>query len=421
MSASARIPDANGWYEIKANPLSRVGVYPYRGSSIKAPNPDALYQVYRPAMELSKPETLQSLKLLPWIDDHTMLGDPAINGYTPPEKKGVQGVIGEDVFFKDDTIYGNIKVWSLFLRNLIDSGKDELSCGYRCQYDWSPSSQNPRPTYNGQPYDVIQRNIRFNHLALVEDGRMGPDVSVLDAADIDGVLIATFDTKDFKPMAEKQTAPDDSMTVAEMKGHLDKIGPQIADLHQKLANSVTPSDMQNAMDAAIKPIKEAMDAMTAKIGTVKKGDPKSPIDAKDKKEGMDEDMDETGMDAKMIATMDAAIDKAVKPLVDEIASLKSAAAAAPKGFMSEIRQRDALVQKLSPFVGTFDHAEMTLAEVAKYGAEKLNLNAAGQELVAVEAYLNGRSVPRRRTEGTGMDGKDKGGSSVTSFLKSTAA
>lgn len=47
------------------------------------------------------------------------------------------------------------------------SGLKELSLGYSLDLDETPG------VWNGQPYDAIQRNIRINHLALVESARAG--------------------------------------------------------------------------------------------------------------------------------------------------------------------------------------------------------------------------------------------------------
>ena len=50
----------------------------------------------------------------------------------------------------------------------------ELSCAYRYDPDFTQG------TYDGQRYDFVMRNIRGNHVALVEEGRAGPDVVVAD-------------------------------------------------------------------------------------------------------------------------------------------------------------------------------------------------------------------------------------------------
>lgn len=83
-------PDINGWFEVRHNPLSKEGVFFYRGASIRLPDgstpsdPDKLYGVYRPAEELNNEETINSFKLLPWVDEHTMLGSADL-GMTPAD------------------------------------------------------------------------------------------------------------------------------------------------------------------------------------------------------------------------------------------------------------------------------------------------------------------------------------------------
>jgi hypothetical protein len=50
----------------------------------------------------------------------------------------------------------------------------ELSCGYTCDVDHTPG------TYNGEKYDAIQKNIRYNHVALgaKDFGRAGSEVKL---------------------------------------------------------------------------------------------------------------------------------------------------------------------------------------------------------------------------------------------------
>lgn len=59
----------------------------------------------------------------------------------------------------------------------IDSrARTQVSCGYNCDLDFTPGE------FNGERYDAIQRNIRYNHVAIVPAGRAGKDVALrLDA------------------------------------------------------------------------------------------------------------------------------------------------------------------------------------------------------------------------------------------------
>lgn len=169
-----KIVDHNNFWLMADNPISKVGIYPYLGSQISDKLiPDKLYNVLRPAEEVGSEESLKSLQLLPIVDEHAMLGGE--DGMVNPEQKGIHGVIGENVYLKDDTIYADLKIFSEALKEEIENGKKELSLGYFCDYDPTPGE------YNGKHYDAVQRNLRGNHLALVEEGRMGPDVRIMDS------------------------------------------------------------------------------------------------------------------------------------------------------------------------------------------------------------------------------------------------
>ena len=110
-SPTARSYDVNGWYQVKNTPLSKVGVFPYLGKSIsKDLNPEQIYYIYRPEEELSSPDCIESFKLLPWINDHTMLAPGGVGG-RPAEEVGIGGVIGEEVFYSDGVLFGNIKMF----------------------------------------------------------------------------------------------------------------------------------------------------------------------------------------------------------------------------------------------------------------------------------------------------------------------
>lgn len=369
---TARIPDTNGWFEVKDNPISRVGIFDYLGASIGRADPNRVYRVYRPADELAHPDCVDSFRLLPWTNEHAMLGDED-EGMTPAERKGVHGVIGEQVRFDEarQMLLANIKVWSQSLAAAIEAGKDKLSAGYRCVYDWTPG------TWNGQPYDCAQRKIRGNHLALVDEGRMGPEVAVLDHK-----FTITFDEKDIIPMAEetpetevKDEGEAPEMTLSQLTALVGQIAPQVAKLTELMGKLGQP--------AATEPVKDEEEAAADPVTTDEEEAP--------------------------AATMDAAI----KTLQKDMAGLKGLTI---KSLMAEIGQRDALAGKISQYVGTFDHADKTLSEVAAYGAQKLGLKVAkGHELAALDGYFAARPNPTAVV--VTMDGAIAAPGAVPEFLK----
>lgn len=344
LGMDARITDGNGWFEVKDNPISKSGIFPYSGRQLGLTGPDAdrIFQVLRPPEELSDPECIESFKLIPWVDDHTMLGPTAqeqTDRAMAAEQKGVQGVIGENVFFKDGTLFANIKAFSSTLATLIAAGKRELSAGYRCIYDMTAG------LWNGQQYDAVQRKIRGNHLALVQEGRMGPDVAVMDR------LTFSFDAKEIL-MADETTASSGSgageMTLAQVAAMLSELAPQVQKLTEAFAKMGAPAAPAAEAPAEDKPA------------------PADPALAEDK--------------------------PAVAAGMDEAA------------FLKRFAQRDALARQISAHVGTFDHAEMTLDAVVAYGCDKLGIKAdKGQESAALSGYLQAKPATVPSVTVTGMD------------------
>lgn len=364
LNASAREEDLNGFVEIVGNPLSKVGVFEYSGAQISPDlEPNKIYKVYRPESSLNNEDTINSFRLLPWTDEHMMLSGKEEDGLMDAAHKGVHGIIGEQVYFDAPYLKANIKIFSRTLGNLINEGKRELSIGYRCMYE----AQNGE--YDGEQYDFIQTNIIGNHLALVQEGRSGHDVSVLDQK-----FTITLDSKDIK-MADKDgdmEKPEDAkdegeMTLAEcvkmikeLKAKIDGKGEdefeddleaeEINNSENKTEDEVEPADF----------VKKA-EGVDSEEETEKK--------AEEEGDAKDEDMDkpekkEGAMDSKVI-----------------------------KHVMNQISARDSLAKKLAAHIGTFDHSSKTVDEVAQYGIRKLGLSCdKGAEKHVLAGYLAGAKV-----------------------------
>ncbi len=147
--------------------LTRTGVFTYTG-------PDgAPIREYRPPEEVFKADSMAMLKGAPVAIDH------------PPEtikpdnfRTYAVGHVGDDVRKEDDKVGATLYVQDQAAIKAIEAGRRELSCGYHVDVD-----ETPGVTPSGEPYDRVQRNIRYNHVALVPDGRAGHDVRLrLDAA-----------------------------------------------------------------------------------------------------------------------------------------------------------------------------------------------------------------------------------------------
>lgn len=332
--------DTNGWFEVKNNPLSKVGVYPYSERSVGiSDRTDKFVNVLRPEDELSSKQCLDSFKLLPWIDGHKMLGSEEL-GMTPAEQKGIQGVIGQEVYFKDGTLYGNIKIFSEAMSTAIEHGKKELSVGYHCRYEKQSG------TYDGQSYDYVMRDIRGNHLALVGDGRMGAEVAVLDHSEINQKETVMSEKDDVKKVEDEVEMSCD-MTLSEATAALEKIMPVVTKLQALIAGQST----------------EEPDVVT---------------DGDEEKEDCDTAKDEDEKDNKKCEGMD---------MNEVIAQVRAS-------LVSESAIKAKLHSQLAPHIGTFDHSEMSVGQMAKYGCKQLGLDAPkGDRVNFLQAYLLGKGTP----------------------------
>lgn len=170
---SVRHFDDNGHLIVDSTVITKAAVNPYYGSEI--PNyeqlgldPEKVYNMLRDPEELKKGmHTLGEKQLL--LKHIFVSADE-------PQKESIAGTIGSNLEMVGDDVKGSLTVWDQEAINLIESGKlAELSASYF--YDPVMKSG----TFKGQPYDGIMTNIRGNHVALVERGRIGRDALVADA------------------------------------------------------------------------------------------------------------------------------------------------------------------------------------------------------------------------------------------------
>lgn len=413
---SARKHDLNDFMEVKGNNISKVGVFPYSGAQIGSPElePDKIYMVYRPKEELNKPQTLESFKLIPFTDEHAMLGNQ--DGMMPAEEKGIHGVVGEDVYFDEPYLKANIKVFSEKLKQLIDEGKKELSIGYRCLYEHKPG------VYNGDRYDFIQREIRGNHLALVDEGRSGADVAVLDEYRFtyDSFRIINPDVN--RPYKEKGVAKMPEYKENEDEMSLEECGKMIKDLAMKVNKMMKAEHAESEeMEDEDEYEKKELSEKAAKEGDSKdaKADPddfveRAKIEDNDedpdemeahekeknmmkREQGLDEDEGEESKKEGDYSKPDGdtkrkggAMDAQIRHLTAEIRDLRKMQT---KSMFKATAARDALANQLSQHIGTFDHAEKTTQEVAKYGIKKLGLTARpGHEESVLAGYLAAKKI-----------------------------
>lgn len=172
---SVRTFDDNGFMRVSVSPFTKAQVVPYYGYEIPGYkdhglDPHKVYYGYRPAEELSKPETIASINGIPVQKRHHAEFADA------PAHDTRVGAAGTDAKWDDPYLTNSLIIYDKTAQDDIKSGAlRELSLAYHYRPDFTPGE------YKGQKYDFIMRDIRGNHIALVEEGRAGADVLVYDA------------------------------------------------------------------------------------------------------------------------------------------------------------------------------------------------------------------------------------------------
>lgn len=171
---SNRYFDENGYLVIKDNKIAKAGVFDYLGREISDELQDSeIYKVYRPWAELEK--TAKDFEGMPVKLGHE---------WVEPEKRDLKvGAISGEVRLEEPYLIADIKIYdkdaieAITGRNIV-----ELSPGYTAKYV-SESGD-----YAGEQYNFKQEDIKYNHLAVVENGRSGKDVKINDwAGDLNAV------------------------------------------------------------------------------------------------------------------------------------------------------------------------------------------------------------------------------------------
>ena len=165
-SKSNRYFDENGYLVIKDNKIAKAGVFDYLGREISDELQDSeIYKVYRPWEELEK--SAKDFEGMPVKFGHE---------WVEPEKRDLKvGAISGEVRLEEPYLIADIKIYDKdAIEEITNKGIVDLSPGYRAHYKQETGE------YNGEKYEFKQEDIKYNHLAVVENGRSGKEVRIND-------------------------------------------------------------------------------------------------------------------------------------------------------------------------------------------------------------------------------------------------
>jgi len=421
-ASSVRRYDDNGFLHIDTSPLTKEQVVHYLG--IEIPNwhergldPTKEYFGYRPAKEIEK--AAKTFNGLPVMLNHHVVTPDA------PSKDYQVGHTGTNAKYNAPYLENAIIITDKDGIDRINDGTfRQISAGYRFDPDFTPG------VFNGQPYDFVMRNLRGNHIALVNKGRAGKDVMVHDAEPTEFKTDVDSDTAGLKNVAANYVAKDVNQQTGVNMNDNEKVQKLLAMVAKYLPEEVM-DEIEEKAEALIADAEEVKDEVEKDEDF---NDEEEIVKAEEDKEAKDDELDEEAVKDN------ESFDRKEKGLKDEMVAndLDSTNPEIVKAFlagksdkhamdssdlidritrksMAEISKRNQLAESVSKHIGAFAFDSMTAKDVAIYAAKKLGLNVSqDQALTAVEAYLFNRETPKAMAMDSAIKGRKN---QVTDFYK----
>ena len=289
---------AQGFLKIPAT-LAKVGIYNYTRED-GVPRRELI-----PHEEVFNTESMNSLSDCPVTLNH------------PPEKVNPKNVnfyqvghVATNLKKRENKfIDGNTIVTS---QNAIDEvtsdyGPVELSSGYTNDLIIEPG------IYNGQHYDAIQRNIRYNHVAIVHRGRHGHDVK-LSLNSLEPIFIE--DKKMFKLTINSQEFEITSQTT------FNAISAHIKELTDKnKALETTNSELTTSLERSKENLREERkdrDTLEARYDQLKADNKKMTENAKPKNDEIKTLVNERVKILKVAETLNSKVEESKQVKLDEM-------------------------------------------------------------------------------------------------------
>jgi len=152
--------------------VARAGIQQYlaRDLGITDRNPADVINVYRPPSEVFSGDSMATYTDVDVVNDHP---EEMVNSesFARVSVGHVSGPATRD----GDFILANLVIKDKSAIAAVESGKAELSAGYEAEYEHSPGV-----TEDGEKYEYLQRDIKINHVALVDKARAGQRARLFD-------------------------------------------------------------------------------------------------------------------------------------------------------------------------------------------------------------------------------------------------
>jgi len=189
--SSKRVYTDQGFLIVPAT-ISRTGIQLYKGSDVglTGKDSDREISVYRSDSEVFDNDSMRSFANKPVTNDHPPVLVDAANA-----KQFSVGLSGNEVTKgAGNTVLTTLVLTDKAVIEAVDSGKVEISNGYTADIEFSSGI-----TPTGEQYEAVQKNIRGNHIAIVNAGRAGAGCKISDKkTECDNDMKITIDGIDFE-------------------------------------------------------------------------------------------------------------------------------------------------------------------------------------------------------------------------------
>lgn len=151
--------------------VARTGIQEYLASELGLDgNPNRIVNVYRPAEEVFNDQSLSSYDGTDITIEH-----PSSMVDSQNYKNVSVGVVRGSGTKDEDFVQCELIIKDKQAVDAVNSGKVELSAGYTAMYE-----QKDGTAPCGTSYEFVQRDIKINHVALVDRARAGANARIFD-------------------------------------------------------------------------------------------------------------------------------------------------------------------------------------------------------------------------------------------------
>jgi hypothetical protein len=239
-------PLQGGYMAVRAK-AARIGSYQYTGQQVDADNKhglrdQAVVHVARYAEDVFDKRSVHSFIGKPITDEHPTVAVDAANW-----RDHARGVIMGAKWEQGDYLAFDLLLTDAAMIEAVKNGKRELSNGYSAELEFGDFTAS-----DGVKCQARQKAIFGNHIAVVPQGRAGPECAIRDAAHCDAAPKSIFDslTTQEKPV---KTMLIDGLTV---------------DVSNADTAVATINTLKDARDAALGKV-TTLDAQVATLTTEK--------------------------------------------------------------------------------------------------------------------------------------------------------